>query len=234
MTKTRTKIKWPFAVLLIICLALGAALAYLNAIPESLRTQMGKYPETSEFVLWYPVKKNTEYSMDLSQEVEEGSIPLFLQWDERWGYKSYGGNFLALNACGPCCLSMVVCGLTGNTEYNPYEMAKYSEKMGYYVPGVGTSWELMTLGAESFGLHAEAGEVSREYLERSLQEGKPLICSMLPGDFTYTGHFIVLTGMNADGSITVNDPNSERNSEKSWSAEVLLPQICALWSYTKS
>lgn len=231
MTKTKRKAKWLLVMIVLIGLGAGAAFAYFNLIPESLRDQMDRYPETAEFVLWYPIKKNIDYSMDVSQEVEKGSIPLFLQWDERWGYKSYGNNFLALNACGPTCLSMVVCGLTGNTAYNPYEMAKYSEQMGYYIPGEGTSWDLMSYGAENFGLDAEAGEISWDYLSRSLSEDRPLICSMWPGDFTYTGHFIVLTGLDDEGNIRVNDPNSKINSEKSWDPEVLLPQIRAVWSY---
>lgn len=231
MTKTKRKVKWLLVVAVIICLAAGAA-AYFNAIPESLWDQMERYPETSEFVLWYPIKKNVDFSMDISQELKEGEIPLFLQWDERWGYKSYGGNFLAVNACGPTCLSMVVCGLTGNAAYNPYEVAKYSEQMGYYVPGVGTSWELMTCGAENLGLDSETGEVSCEYLTQNLEEGRVLICSMWPGDFTDTGHFIVLTGMDTEGNILVNDPNSDVNSKKSWSPEILLPQIRAVWSYS--
>lgn len=232
MTKTKRKVKWLLVVVLLVCFAGGAAKAYFNAIPDGLREQMERYPETAEFVLWYPIKKNMDFSMDISQELKEGAIPLFLQWDERWGYRSYGGNFLALNACGPACLSMVVCGLTGSAEYNPYEIAKYSEQMGYYVPGVGTSWELMTSGAENLGLNVETGDATYEYIIRSLTDGRVIICSMWPGDFTDSGHFIVLTGIDKEGNISVNDPNSKINSEKSWSLEVLLPQIRALWSYS--
>ncbi|MCD8152609.1 MAG: C39 family peptidase [Clostridiales bacterium] len=37
---------------------------------------------------------------------------------------------------------------------------------------------------------------------------------MGPGDFTTGGHFIVLTGIDSDGNVIVNDPNSRINSEK--------------------
>jgi hypothetical protein len=57
---------------------------------------------------------------------------------------------------------------------------------------------------------------------------------MYPGDFTYTGHFIVLTGVDANGDIIVNDPNSRKNSEKHWSLETLIPQIRSIWKYTVS
>ncbi|MCC8066097.1 MAG: hypothetical protein LIO94_03200, partial [Clostridiales bacterium] len=52
-----------------------------------------------------------------------------------------------------------------------------------------------------------------------------------PGDFTYTGHFIVLTGIDGDGNVTVNDPNSPSNSSKTWSLDILVPQIRSLWIY---
>ena len=216
--------------LLLLCGA--AAIKCYMEIPDALLELKDKYPETAEFVNAYPWKKNKDFDMDVSGEVSKGSIPLFIQWDERWGYKSYGSNFFAVNACGPTSLSMVICGLTGNTDANPYQVARYSETMGYYIPGEGTSWDLMTKGAESYGLSVETGEPSADYILGALSCGKVLICSMWPGDFTTSGHFIVLTGLDVQGNITLNDPNSIEKSEKSWTMDVLLPQIRAAWSYT--
>ena len=51
---------------------------------------------------------------------------------------------------------------------------------------------------------------------------------MGPGDFTTTGHFIVLSGCE-DGLIKINDPNSYANSEKLWSYEEIADQIRNLW-----
>ena len=68
----------------------------------------------------------------------------------------------------------------------------------------------------------------------ALSGGKVLICSMWPGDFTTSGHFIVLTGLDEQGNIVLNDPNSIERSEKSWTMDVLLPQIRAVWSYSFS
>ena len=38
---------------------------------------------------------------------------------------------------------------------------------------------------------------------------------MGPGEFTSNGHFIVLTGLQ-NGRLKINDPNSRKNSEKTW------------------
>ena len=203
-----------------------------NQIPESLTSFSERYPETSEFVNNYPKLKSKNFDIDVSYEISKGSIPLFIQWDERWGYKTYGSDFLAVTGCGPTCLSMVVCGLTGESEWNPYEVAKFSELQGYYVPGEGTSWDLMTIGAIQLGVNSEYGIVSKEFLMSSLSQDIPVICSMNPGDFTDVGHFIVLTGINPDGDILVNDPNSRNNSEKHWDIDDLLPQIRSLWVFS--
>ena len=93
---------------------------------------------------------------------------------------------------------------------------------------------MMTKGAESYGLQVETGEPDYDTIVGALSAGKVLICSMWPGDFTTSGHFIVLTGLDGQGNITLNDPNSKERSAKSWTMDVLLPQIRAVWCYTYS
>ena len=161
----------------------------------------------------------------------KGELPLFLQWDVRWGYERYGSDFLAVTGCGPTCLSMVQCGLSGETVWNPYEVAKMAEREGFYVTGQGSSWDLMGAGAEMLGLQVNDVVLSAEDITDTLRAGMPIICSVGPGDFTDAGHFIVLAGVNMDGSIRVNDPNSRINSEKAWDIERILPQIKGMWAY---
>ena len=218
-------------VLLIAVLAVGGRSRPVE-IPEALQVFAEKYPETAGFVSDYPAHYRDHPSKDVSGEVKKGVVPLFIQWDERWGYEDYGGNYLAVNGCGPTCLSMVVCGLTGETDANPYAVACYSEQQGYYTPGSGTSWSLMTQGAAHYGLDAERVTLSADAIADTLARGRVIIASMKPGDFTYTGHFIVLTGLDRDGRVRVNDSNSRLNSAKSWDAQVLVDQMKAAWSYS--
>ena len=199
-------------------------------IPESLQTFEEKYPEAADFVRDYPKRKHYQ-TIDLSEELEEPGIPFFLQWDKRWGYEMYGTDFLAVNGCGPTCLSMIVCGLTGVDTWNPRAVAEFSQEQGYYIPGEGTSWNLMTQGAAMLGLQTESVGIEADAIRQRLSESEPLICSMYPGDFTYTGHFIVLTGLDEEGKIVVHDPNSRVNSEKHWEMEIILPQIRQIWGY---
>ncbi len=202
-------------------------------LPEVVLQFVEKYPEAMQFAMEFPEKKDLHPEIDLTDEVTKGTIPLFIQWDERWGYEIYGRNYLGINGCGPTCLSMVLCGLTGETKWNPLEVARYSNDHGYYVPGHGTAWDLMTRGAQKLGLSVASVGVSERNIRNNLsEEGKAIICSVRPGDFTYTGHFIVLVGLDEDGNVRVNDPNSPKHSEMHWTIEELLPQIRAMWVYT--
>ena len=72
-----------------------------------------------------------------------------------------------------------------------------------------------------------------EDARKKLEEGHPIICIMGPGDFTTTGHYIVLTAVASDGSIEVHDPNSQKNSDRTWNLEKLMAQTKNLWVYEK-
>ena len=153
----------------------------------------------------------------------DGKIPLFIQWDERWGYKTYGDDFLAVTGCGPTALSMVCVGLTGNLNMNPYAVAKMAQADGYYVNGSGSSWNMMTGLAGDLGLSAKELGLDADTIRSKLRDGHPIICIMGPGDFTSTGHFIVLTGVKSNGDVTVNDPNSRKNK---WIKAGIWKKLC--------
>ena len=180
---------------------------------------------------WTIQKKKDDAPAENIGDITSGEIPLLLQWDERWGYAQYGDNMIAINGCGPTVVAMVAAGLTGDNTITPYRVAQYAEERGYYTGESGTSWELMTAGAEHFGVQGQELGLSENGILSELESGHPVICSMRPGDFTTTGHFIVLTGVE-DGKIRVNDPNSRRRSETLWDYDTLEYQINNLWAFS--
>ncbi|MDL2253734.1 C39 family peptidase [Ruminococcaceae bacterium OttesenSCG-928-I18] len=203
-----------------------------SAYPESLVSLFLRNPETLDFLLAYPEYKQDGPPIDIWYETQGGQVPLFLQWDTRWGYANYGDDYLAVTGCGPVCLSMVAVYLTGNAQLHPLAVAEYSEQKGYYMPGTGTGWELMTEGAAGLGLYSEELSLSEGTLRARLQAGSPVICSVGPGDFTTAGHFIVLAAENPDGGFQVYDPNSAVRSSQSWSYAQLEGQIRNLWAFS--
>lgn len=194
--------------------------------PESLIALLERNPETETFVLEYPIYQAEEY--DLSEYEDCGSVPLFLQWDQRWGYEKYGSDVIGITGCGPTCLAMVGYYLTGDEAFTPEKMAQFAEKNGYYASGYGSSWTLISEGGVKLGLDVTEIPLVEKRMKDNLEVGNPIICAMGAGDFTTSGHYIVLTGLE-DGMFVVNDPNSVEKSNKLWSYEQLEGQIRNLW-----
>ena len=196
--------------------------------PDELIELLDKNPETKDFVLNYPLKKNVTMEVDLSEYKDCDSVPLFMQWDERWGYNKYAGELMGISGCGPTCLSMVSVYLLNNTDYTPQYIAEFAETNGYSVPGNGSSWTLISNGGEELGLDITEIPLVEKRIIDNLEVGNPIICVMGPGDFTSTGHFIVITDYE-DGKVKINDPNSKSRSEKLWELSNVMGQIRNLW-----
>ena len=202
--------------------------------PEEMIELFLSNHESAEYLLGYKEEnrkqQNTDISnIDIREDLAGGGIPLFLQWDKRWGYKTYGDGLIGWTGCGPVCLSMASAGLTGNLSWHPAAVADMAERMAYYVPGTGTNWELMTTGVSVFGLVSEQITGTEDLMKNALDEGKVLICSVGPGDFTAQGHFILIDGYGEEG-FSVKDPNSRIKSEKIWTYDTLAPQIKNTWA----
>ncbi|MGN0077966.1 MAG: C39 family peptidase [Coriobacteriales bacterium] len=159
----------------------------------------------------------------------KGRMPYLYQKDEQWQAQRYAGSTIGESGCGPTCMSMVYVYHTGATSMDPGMMAQLAQNNSFVEDGK-TSWRYMTQGAELLGLQSEEAAYEERAIRSLLEEGTPIICSMLPGDFTTTGHFIVLCGIDDDGGIIIRDPNSEENSRKSWELSRLMSQMANLWA----
>ena len=195
--------------------------------PQSLSDLLARNPETEQFVLEYPTASLDVWTGNLS-EYGTDTVPLLMQWDQRWGYRQYGENYAALTACGPVCLSMAAYYLTGDAELTPVYMMDFAEENGYCVTGDGTSWTLFSEGAQMLGLDVTEIPLDEDRILDNLEAGNPIICAMGPGDFTTSGHYIVMVGCSGV-MIQINDPNSYANSQKMWRYEDIASQIENLW-----
>ena len=200
----------------------------LSEWPAYLIDLLEKNPDTKDFVLNYPLKKDLTFEIDMREYVNSSQVPLLLQWDERWGYTKYGSDMMGLTGCGPTCLSMVCIYLLKDPQYSPRFVADFAIDNGYCVPGNGSAWTLISKGGVTLGLDVTELPLDKNRIIRNLQAGNPIICIMGPGNFTTTGHFIVLTGY-FDGKISVNDPNSPSRSNMLWDYEEIKDQIRNLW-----
>ena len=162
---------------------------------------------------------------------EKGEMPYLYQTDAQWAHKPYAGDTIGKSGCGPTCLSMAYIQLTGSKDYGPVQMARFAQDNGYVMDGA-TAWALMTDGAAQLGITGREIPASASVVESQLEKGHPVICSMRPGDFTTTGHFIVLAGVDDDGRLQVHDPNSVANSKKTWDIDTVLEQCKGIWAFS--
>lgn len=200
--------------------------------PAKLLRLLENNPETKDFVLQYPLHFGKKVSVDLSEYRQSGQFPLFLQWDQRWGYIRYGGNVAGLTGCGPVCLAMAGFHVTGDDAFSPDKILRFARRNGYYSPGNGSKWTLISEGGEQLGLHVTELPLVEKKILDCLAAGLPIICAMGPGDFTAEGHYIVLFGLE-DGLLRIHDPNSIANSQCLWRYEDICGQIRNLWAIEK-
>ena len=195
---------------------------------ENVLEVYDKFPEVQDFILQIPLKKGQAPVNDISWADRSEGVPLFLQYDDRWGYTEYGASVCGLSGCGPTCLSMAGYYLTGDETMTPAAVAAFAEENHYYAPGYGSSWTLISEGAEKLGLTAKELPLVKGKMVDAVEAGHPVILALGPGDFTTSGHYIVLTGWE-DGAFRVNDPNSRIRSGKLWTYEELESQIRNIW-----
>lgn len=238
--RTKKTVKVIISIILTLITVLSAGVFISNeskytldfSYPKELRQLYENNSEAREFVLSYHEEKNKEHIIDLSEHKDDTTMPLFLQWDKRWGFTDYGGECAAVSACGPLCLSMVGYYLTKNEElFSPDKVIQFAKEEGYCLFNSGTSWSLMSDGAEDLGLTSEVLPLDENIIINALKENKPIVLIMGPGNFTSSGHFIVLTEYK-EGKFSVNDPNSPKRSKKLWSYNEICNEIMNIWAFS--
>ena len=200
--------------------------------PKELLAVLANNPEMADFVAGYPGENKGSAGGLTASEIEE-DFPLFLQWDPRWGYQDYGKkNCIGLAGCGPTCMSMVLFYLTRDESLTPDKVAEYSMKNGYYVEGSGTAWTLFEDIPKLYDIQVTNLSFSEKDMKAVLDKGAIIACVMGRGDFTLSGHFIVIYGYDS-GGFMVNDPNCIARSSKRWTFRELERQVRNIWAYEK-
>lgn len=131
-------------------------------------------------------------------------IPLYFQTD--YPNKRFGSGTVADNGCSITSLAMVATYLTGHV-YLPDELAGYFG--GYGENNV----QRLEYGAQQLQLPIHKATDIRDVFSALKQGDIAIVLMNHLSIFTETQHFVVLTGLNEDGKIMVNDsfaPNYEK------------------------
>lgn len=207
------------------------------AVSEEIQPEMiaATIPETTPATIAAEISEEAEETVPEEEPVleETTEVPLYFQTD--YPNNLFGGGTIANNGCGITCLAMVATYLTEH-EYLPDELARYFGGVAE------NNIERLEKGADAMQLPWERMANFHKAME-ALREGKIVIALMgWDSIFTDTQHFILLTGFNEDGLITVHDPN-EANYTK-WDLERAFQEgftegdICCgfsgAWAFDKS
>ena len=201
-----------------------------EAVQRKLLKLAAVEPEAVPFVRTFPDAYPAESALG-TDDPASGEVPRLYQWDQRWGSTVYSSTTFALTGCCPTSLSMVYQGLTGKGDLSPYDMGKRASDGGVETAFDGTDSSFLVSEAASLGLSCEALSVDAGSVRAALEGGAVLVCNVGPGDFTDNGHFFVVTGIDGDGNLRINDPYSAERSNRAWDVDTVLGQTKALWAY---
>lgn len=145
----------------------------------------------------------------------------YLQTDPRWKNKDYSAKgestTIGASGCGPTAAAMLIETLTGKT-FTPEDACKWSLQHGYKAVKRGTYYSYFVPQFAYFGIHCYQLSWENTYHKPNssvhdkalalLKQGYYLIALMKKGNWTSSGHFVVVWW--ADGKVYINDPASKK------------------------
>ena len=187
-----------------------------------VRNFADRYPEDS-------ANGSAESALD-----DDGNVPHLYQWDKRWGYTVYSSTAFGLTGCGPTAFAMVYQGVTGKHDKSPYDMGLLAQKMGYMAQYEGTATAFLFDAASNFNFTCTSIPVTESSLKEALRSGAVVIANVGHGYFShFGGHYLVLTGIDSNGKVTLNDPYSAVHSQRTWDIDFILGETMGLYAFTK-
>lgn len=142
------------------------------------------------------------------------------QQDPRWGNMSFGRydnhrDTVGDGGCGPTTAATVIQKMTGQI-ITPAEASKFALNNGYKVDDGGTTPDYFNALGSKYGINFNQNNPYSNETINSLQQGKPVI--FLGHDMTGTSpfgsdsHYVVGTGMDRNGNISILDPKNKLNN----------------------
>lgn len=165
----------------------------------------------------------TETLVPFNASSGNNNVPDYKQFDVAWGNERYGSaancTTIAEAGCGPTSLAMIFSAYGVSTTPNQTaafigQSAEYGRSCNN---GTNIGRALSRLDERPEWADFLYNNVTKDEALQLLQQGKPIImhcrnCTGTAGtpeapiSRTYGGHYIVLTGLDQNGNVTVNDP----------------------------
>ena len=129
----------------------------------------------------------------------------YSQGDSRWASYPYGGKNLASSGCGPTTMATIISTLTGKAV-TPPDVAKWAGNR-YYVPGVGSSWQLFPDAAAEWGLKYQSLGKDLSAAAEVLRNGGMIVAAGSGNFFgrRTNGHILAIRGIDSKGNFYLAD-----------------------------
>ena len=178
-------------------------------------------------------KRTGERNYESPEDVIEGLNKMNELYKDFDGFKyynqllydeAYGNSTLEQSGCCPTCLAMILTYLTGE-DVLPTDLTDKSAKYlysngtditGNYFYDLCSDFDVKPTRLQNWW--------DPDTITDTLESGKPIILNVGAGNFTSSGHYIVLLGFDDNGDVIVADPNSVYNSTKTYSLDSLIAQ----------
>lgn len=168
----------------------------------------------------------------------------YLQTDPRWKSNSYAvdgeSSTIGSAGCGPTAMAMVLASLV-STYIDPLTCASWARMKNYKVYKSGTSYSFPCAIGKEYGVDVKRLNTSNVYGAKNssvhqmalqeLQKGNWLIACMGKGNWTSSGHYIVVYGY-SNGYVYINDSASTKETREKNTWELFKSQVKFYWSVT--
>lgn len=165
----------------------------------------------------------------------------YLQTDPRWGSLDYSApgekTTIAASGCGPTAMAMVLAtwadpSVTPKTECawalaHGYKAPHQGTYYGYFEPA-GARYGLQVTRLNYISLYGNNRSAYHDLVKDTLDQGDLVIACMGPGNWTSSGHYVLVYGIQGD-TIYINDPASTKAARTRGSWALFRQQVKYYW-----
>ena len=166
----------------------------------------------------------------------------YLQTDPRWGSLDYSApgekTTIAASGCGPTAMAMVLAtwadpSVTPKTECawaldHGYKAPRQGTYYGYFEP-TGARYGLRVTRLNYTSLYGKSTSAYHAQVKDALDRGELVIACMGPGNWTSSGHYVLVWGIQGD-TIYINDPASTKAARTKGNYSLFKQQVKYYWT----
>lgn len=168
----------------------------------------------------------------------------YLQTDPRWKNHNYSAKgerkTIGSSGCGPTAAAMVIATLK-NKSVTPVTTAEWSMAHGYKAFNQGTyytyfvpqmsAYKITCKKLNASNLYGKSSSTAHTEALNALKKGDWVIACMGKGNWTSSGHFILLYGYE-NGYVYINDPASTKATRVKNTWALFAKQVKYMWTIT--